>query len=115
MEKDNSLTMLVTGIGVGAIAAMLLTRRSGEELRREIRRQAKALAARAEAAAVAGHETVGSHLVQTKGAVRASGVKAVDAINSAVDRAARVADDLLDQTGELARRAGKIAEPEPQA
>jgi gas vesicle protein len=121
MRNDNSITVLLAGVGVGAVAAMLLTRWSGAELRRSLRQQAENssfylklhaedLAKRAEAAAAAGHQSVGSHLVEAKSAVRATGTKAVDAINSAADAAARMADNLLDQSGDLARRAGKMVE-----
>ena len=110
MQTSGDLMMLVAGIGVGAAAAVLLTDRSGADLRKSIRQQAAVLATKAETASMTGHHAVGVRLVQTKTAVRVSGERAVHQVNSAVDAAGRIADSLLDHSGELARRASKLAQ-----
>ena len=99
---DNRLAILLTGIGIGAAAGLLLARTSGADLRKGIRKgaldatdylkdQAEELVDRAGSVMQASQDRFASELGKAKGEARDLGNRAKAAIGDAAGIAASVA------------------------
>ena len=110
MTKKNRLPILLTGIGIGAAAGLLLARCSGAKLRKEIRKNAEdakdfikeqtgVLADRVEVIADAVQDKLSDGLAKGTDAAQDFSNKA----KGAMDTAARVAMKAADKASDKAR------------
>jgi gas vesicle protein len=88
MKSETGFILLLTGIGIGAVTALLLARCSGAELRKGIRKRT----------GKAKH-----YLMEQAGTL-------ADHMETAADAATSATGEMLDQAGVLARKAGKLIE-----
>ena len=112
MSRNNGLTVLLAGIGVGAAAGLLLARYSGADLRKAIRRranhatntlkdQAGTLVDGVSKAAETGHDQIATQLAKGKQAARYVSKNAKDFIDTAADAANKATRDILDKASSL--------------
>ncbi len=115
MDRDNRLTTLLVGIGIGAAAALLFAPCSGADFRKGIRKraddagadlkeQAEALANRVETVVDAVHDRVGSELAKGKDAARDISNIAKNAIETAAGVATNATGEMLDRARVLGKR-----------
>lgn len=120
MSRDNKLTILLAGVGIGAVAGLLLARCSGADLRKAIQEQAQGatnyvrdqagnLVERVSKVAETSHDTVVNQLAKGKEAARNLTKSAKDFINTAADATTKATSDILDKSNSLAAKAAEVA------
>ena len=88
-DIGTAITFLLIGLGVGALAGLLLAPKSGKQLRRDLRRGYEDA-----------RDSVGDWADEAKDRVREAGEKVRDTV---VSRGAEIADDLRDKVEPLRR------------
>lgn len=88
-DIGTAITFLLIGLGVGALAGLLLAPKSGKQLRRDLRRGYEDA-----------RDSIGDWADETKDRVREAGEKVRDTV---VGRGAEIAEDLRDKVEPLRR------------
>jgi gas vesicle protein len=114
--KDNTITIFLTGLGIGAAAALILAPHSGAELRGRIRRRAdealdyakdraNAVADQVHTAVAGGKRNLGDQAAELESAVSHLGDKAKDTVDHAARVAKKATDRILAKSKDLTDQA----------
>ena len=121
MNRDKQLTILLAGVGIGAVAGFLVAGYSDVDLRKGVRKRAgevkdllkdkaEALMDRVQTAAEEGQDQLGNQLTKGKDAARDFSNKAKDAVENAAAVTADAAEEILDKSKTLVSKASRALE-----
>ena len=117
MKRDKWLATLLAGVGIGAVAGLVVARYSGVDLRKGIRKRAgevkdkgEAIVERVRRTLEEGQDQLGNQLTKGKDAARDFSNKTKGAIEDVADVTTSAAEEILDKSKTLVSKASRALE-----